>query len=166
MRKPLVGDILAGITSTLRDSVLPALGDGAAQRQLKAALFSLGRLQRSWDRWPSYLSDDNADLRETLQTVLAAIATHPDARAAADELTLRLGVARAAGDSTRFPSLAALGESNDELQELACATDALVQHHKTAAPALFAPIGTQLEQLYQRMIDRELTAWASQSDAE
>ncbi len=166
MRKPLVGDILAGITATLRDAVLPALSDGAAQRQLKAALFSLGRLQRSWDRWPGYLNADNADMLATLQSVLSHSAMHPAARAAADELLQRLGLTQTGTLIGDIPSLGSLGELNDELQELVCATDTLIQQYKSAESVRFAPLAAQMEALYQRMIERELAAWASQSEAE
>lgn len=66
MFRPTAGELIAGIADSLRETVLPSVSGGAAQRQLKAALHALGRLQRSWDRLPRYLADDNADLQQTL----------------------------------------------------------------------------------------------------
>lgn len=66
MLRPSPQDLLRGTCDQLEQQVLPELEAGAAQRQLKAALHLLRRLERSWDRLPAYLAEDNADIAATL----------------------------------------------------------------------------------------------------
>src|ERR1700733_16107204 len=74
MLRPTTGELLAGLSASLRQSVLTALPPGDAQRQVKAALHALDRLQRTWDLALPHLRTDNADMRETLQGILEALA--------------------------------------------------------------------------------------------
>jgi hypothetical protein len=64
--RPSTGELLAGLRASLADGVLPALPEGAAQSQLKAALHLLGRLAKSWDLAHSHIAQDNAEMEEVL----------------------------------------------------------------------------------------------------
>jgi hypothetical protein len=66
MVKPTPGDLLSGIHRELRAQVLPALPDGSAARQLRAALHALELVARTWDLQLPYTEADNADLEQTL----------------------------------------------------------------------------------------------------
>lgn len=66
MQRPSPGMLLKGLRESLAGTVLPAVTDGAAMRQLKAALHLLGRLERSWDLTQSHLAADNADIEHLL----------------------------------------------------------------------------------------------------
>lgn len=66
MQRPNPGMLLQGLRESLAATVLPAVTDGAAMRQLKAALHLLGRLERSWDLAQSHLAADNADIEQML----------------------------------------------------------------------------------------------------
>jgi hypothetical protein len=71
---PTTGMLLRALRAELSAQVLPELPDGAARRQLKAALHILGRMERSWDRQAPYLEADNADLAQTMGAVLDELA--------------------------------------------------------------------------------------------
>jgi hypothetical protein len=66
MLRPTPGELLAGVRRELREQVLPHVPAGEPARQLRAALHVLGRLERSWDLLPSYLTADNDDLRSAI----------------------------------------------------------------------------------------------------
>jgi hypothetical protein len=81
MLQPDVGQLLQGLRVTLRDTVLPAVGEPAAQRQLKAALHLLGRLGRCWDLPHILVRADNVDI----DAVIAAIEARMIAANLADD---------------------------------------------------------------------------------
>ncbi len=70
MLLPSTGDLLHGLRQSLKQTVLPEVPDGAASRQLKAALHLLGRLERSWDLAGAHLAQDNADIEAVLGELL------------------------------------------------------------------------------------------------
>lgn len=72
MLRPSPGDLLRGLREGLKSSVLPALPKGVAQRQLKAALHLLDRLERSWDLMGAHLAADNRDIETTLGAIADA----------------------------------------------------------------------------------------------
>lgn len=127
MLEPKPADLLEGVIDALRESVLPALPPGAAQRQLRAALHALGRLQRSWDRIPDYRNADIEDMRATLESM----STEP----LRDDLT------------------------HQELQQLLVEIDTVLRDRSD-------PQARALDELYERMNERQLKAWAaSETDA-
>lgn len=81
MQRPSTGELLAGLAHALETEVLAALPDGAARRQLKAAVHLIARLERTWDLAPAHLAADNADIEGTLAALghdnLPAEATAP-----------------------------------------------------------------------------------------
>jgi uncharacterized coiled-coil protein SlyX len=175
MHKPTVGVLLAGIADGLRESVMPAVAGGAAQRQLRAILHSLGRLQRSWDRWPAYLAADNEDLRATLEAALAGLtAASAPLPAELQALCQRLktltpeAYAQAQVPGINDPALATASALNEAFQALLAALDTWLRAPAQAGLSA-GVIQTQtqgLDGLYRRMIERELQAWASQSEAD
>ena len=177
MHKPTVGVVLAGIADGLRLSVLPAVAGGAAQRQLKAALHALGRLQQSWDRWPAYLAADNEDLRATLAAVLASLTAAGAPLPAASKtelqaLRVRLDTltpatcTQACVPGVNDPALAAACALNEALQGVLTALDAWLRAPAQAALPARAAQAQVLDGLYHRMIEREGQAWAGPSETE
>jgi hypothetical protein len=160
--RPTVGELLAGVVAGLRNSVLCALPPGDAQRQLKAALHVLDRLQRSWDLQPAYLAADNADMRETLQSVLESLPADTQSASVADSLRQRLtqtpgaNPADLAGINDR--SLAAQAQLNMELQQMVMTCDSWLRARARTGDAAAAEQGRRLDHLYGRMVDRELQA--------
>jgi hypothetical protein len=64
--RPSTGQLLAGLRDSLSRGVLPALPEGDAHSQLKAALHLLGRLEKSWDLAHRHIAEDNADMERAL----------------------------------------------------------------------------------------------------
>lgn len=165
MLRPSVGELLRGVSAALRESVLPALPSGAAQRQLKAALHLLGRLERSWDRLPGYLEQDNADMRDTMRAVLDALAAAgteiPAAIAALPDGVPRAEEVRACADAALI--------ADDALAMLA-ATHIELQRGLTKLESWLRDAGAEgdddrdapLRGLYRRMIEREMSAWSTE----
>ena len=69
MLLPNPGSLIHSLRSNLNDSVLPALAKGDAQRQLKAALHLLGRLEKSWDLYGQHVREDNKDIETTIAAI-------------------------------------------------------------------------------------------------
>lgn len=166
MLRPTTSDLLRGISASLRQSVLPSLGQGAAQRQLKAALHTLGRLERSWDLLPAYLEADNADMRECLETILGALkasgTTPPTALTSLEQTVAKVQdgqVASIAGFNDR--ALAMQGALNLSLQALVVEVDGWLRAPPQSANQVVATNIPLLDALYSRMVDRELQAWAT-----
>ena len=167
MLRPTVGELLKVISESLRQSVLPALGPGAAQRQLKAALHTLGRIEKSWDLLPGYLSDDNADMSQCVGEVLRSlnearitlpsrISSLSDAVAALpiDEHTSIQGV--------NDGSLAARGAMNVRLQAMLTDLDTWLRAPSQLAVSACVEQAQVLDGLYSRMVNREIRAWAAE----
>jgi hypothetical protein len=161
--KPTPGQLLGGIADSLRRSVLPALPPGNAQRQLKAALHALGRLERSWDRWPTYLAGDNADLRGTLLAALDALPAPAGSvpAALAERLRQVQTATGAAIAGIGDPALAQAAALNLELQELVAELDTWLRAPERAADRIGTDQLQVLEDLYRRMVSRELLAWGT-----
>jgi len=158
--------LLKGVSAALRESVLPALPPGAAQRQLKAALHLLGRIERCWDRLPGYLEDDNADMRQTIGAVIGAMvaagAEVPVSIAALPECAPPADDVRAWADSALVAdhALALQAATNIELQRglLQLESWLLASGHRAANDPSDGP----LSGLYTRMIEREMRALATE----
>lgn len=169
MIRPTPGELLRGVREALRESVLPALPPGQAQRQLKAALHALGRLERCWDRLPAGLAADNADLRGTAQSVIAALL--PQAGADAQQLqrlAARCAEPAAAADPAvpgiGDPALARAAAENLALQQALTELDACVRG-RPERPARAAQLDA-LAGLYRRMVARERAALATEDGDE
>lgn len=67
MHSPAPNQLLRGVADGLEAQVLPELDDANAQRQLKASLHILRRLERCWDRLPAELVADAEDMLTTLR---------------------------------------------------------------------------------------------------
>ena len=131
MLRPSPGDLLKGVRAGLKSSVLSALPKGAAQRQLKAALHLLERLERSWDLMGAHLAADNRDIETTLGGI--------------DDAGLRAQLAEQPGTAPsgfNCPQLRAAAERNIQLQ--AVLDDYAARHN--------AP---QVEALLRRMAARD-----------
>lgn len=79
MLRPTPGELLIGIHRELKSQVLPELPAGAAARQLRAALYALDQVARTWDLQANYVAADNDDMEKTI-AALALISALPRAR--------------------------------------------------------------------------------------
>lgn len=150
MHRPEPADLLAGVADVLRESVLVELDDGAARRQLKAALQIVERVGRSTDRLPAYLVEDAGDVLRTLAALElndAALRDRIDAAGVEHERIVR------AGWGAPVPELRAVHET---LQR--CVIDAERWASAGTSPARTAA-GVALRALYLRMLRREALAW-------
>jgi hypothetical protein len=148
MHEPTQAALLRGVIGALEDEVVPALEPGAAQRQLKAALVILRRLERAADFEGAYLEADAADTAETLRRILGEA---PEDGAAA--LAARLA---AIWDQRAPVSEPAVARARDALlQELAIDVEAYVNAHGD-------PEGrAELRRLHRRMLERQDRAWGT-----
>jgi hypothetical protein len=150
--KPDTDDLLAGIIAAVEADVLPLLPEGGPRRQLRSALHTLSRVQRSWGRLDPYVLADGEDIRATLEVVLRTLAAGGDP--AASELAAKLSVA--ASDDGRPP---AAWEA--ALEELLTAVDAHVRFSPAPDPAARDAALGLLFELYQRMLARQDSAWGT-----
>ncbi len=74
MLQPDVGQLLRELRTALGETVLPAVIEPGASRQLKAALHLLGRLSRTWDLPPVLVRADNADMADATSRIEARLA--------------------------------------------------------------------------------------------
>lgn len=163
MFKPTVGELLEGVTQSLRESVLNSLPSGTPQRQLRAALHVLGRLQRCWDLLPGYLDADVQDMRTTLQTLLT------DPALAADDvlvaLKAKLDAVRAPDQATvrgvNSPELAAQCSVHEQLQAIVAETNAAVSGAVRHASESRDEARASLGRLFARMSERQLSGWGT-----
>jgi hypothetical protein len=163
--RPAPGELLRGIREALRESVLPALPAGAAQRQLKAALHALARLERSWDRYSTCLREDNADMRASGRAILQAAqncgGAFDDLRAVF-EAGLPAPLAEFAGIGD--PELRQAAADNLQLQQALVALDERI---RSLAPGADCPQPQALlAALYRRMALRERKASAVEAQDE
>jgi len=172
--RPSPGELLGGICRSLRGSVLTALPAGDAQRQLRAALHALDRLQRSWDLLPACLQADNADVRATLRTILDAVLPL-QTQALPALATIAAGLAQLdappetanAADGAGVPgihdaALAAIARTNTALQSMLVEVDRWLRASDASRPGRHAAQIDALNQLYLRMTQRELQATAAE----
>ncbi len=167
MFKPTTGDLLRGIRKGLEQSVLPELSSGGAQRQLKAALHVLRRLERSWNRLPSYLDAENRDIRNTLHEVFRCLAGRGN-ELQSDYSLLQQRLVSASGPTGEDTAVCASpsAEQNLGLQELLVDIDALLRLDSTLEVEIRRAALALLAALYGRMVDRELQAWATDSSGD
>lgn len=171
MLTPTAGTLLRAVRIELADQVLPELPDGAARRQLKAALHLLGRVERCWDRQASYLEADNADLAHTLDIVLGELVDAPDAtgyrqlRARLTQTLIDPRPAPVANRGVTDPGLRRLMSVNYALQEIVVDLGAELRADRhTPAPAR-QHADDMLTGLHRRLLSRAARAAGTDDDS-
>jgi hypothetical protein len=172
--KPSIGDLLNGVATSLRESVLPEIPAGPTRRQVQAAVSIVRRVALVWENVGSYLYADNKDIEETLRQVAAILERTESDGGDLKLLRQRLSAAleQCKDAVVEYPSPAALGERNVELQgllvELQDALPALSASESSAQAG--SPVGAErfeiaamLRALFRRMLERELTVTAPPS---
>jgi hypothetical protein len=164
--KPTVGELLNSVAASLRESVLPEIAGGPTRRQIQAAISIIRRVSLVWDKTGPYLYADNKDIEKTLQQVCAMLERAVSNSSAADlkELRQRLHATlyQSAGPGSEYPSPAALGARNVELQELlvelqqALHEPSLSEATGRLESAERNQIVAMLRALFRRMLEREL----------
>lgn len=171
--KPTIGDLLAGVATSLRESVLPEIPAGPTRRQIQAAISIIRRAALVWDKVGPYLYADNKDIEETLRQACSMLDRAQSDENGADLKPLRQSLHAALdqrGDpDLEYPSPAALGARNVELQAL---LDQLQQAlHGQSSPESDGhlesvernEIAAMLRRLFRRMLERELQITAPAS---
>jgi hypothetical protein len=156
MARPSVSELLAGVCAGLEGSVAPALPDGAAARQLRAALTLLRRLERSWDRWTPYLAEDIQDMRESLRDIAMGFGSGTGAAAQAAQATLqRLSSAEVRPEiAFPFPD----ERTHVELRACIAALESSIRRDTEVDSEVRAQALALFANLHRRMLTRELHA--------
>lgn len=155
MLLPSPGVLLKGLAESLRDSVLPNISTVSAQKQMKAALHLLGRLEKTWDLFHQHVENDNADIEAALQQIFSAL-TSNDQRLVA--LKARF-MESTAGDNLvvgfNDPEAAAMAAANIRLREILHTLEEILAHSPDENQSAVAACQIQLAGLYQRMAMRD-----------
>ncbi len=160
MTKPSIGDLLGGVATSLRESVLPELPTGPTRRQLQVAIAIIRRVSLVWDKVTSYLYFDNRDIEQTVIQICAVLERGQVELVGVDPAALRR---RLKGDDARieYPPHDALAARNIELQQLL--VDIQEALHAPALHNASGPAGAErdeiaamLQSLLRRMLEREL----------
>jgi len=155
MLLPSPGTLLKGLAGSLRDGVLPNISTVSAQKQMKAALHLLARLEKTWDLFHQHVETDNADIEAALQKIFSALASH-DQRLIA--LKARF-MENMAGDKPvagfNDPEAAAMAAANIRLREILQALEEILAHAPDENQNAVAACQMQLAGLYQRMAMRD-----------
>jgi hypothetical protein len=156
--KPSIGDLLAGVASSLREAVLPEIPAGPTRRQIQVAISIIRRASQAWDKVGPYLYLDNKDIEETLRHVSALLD-----RAKSDDAGLKLlgqkmltALDRRSGAELEYPSPAALSARNVELQGLLVELQEALHAPSARNFAERTEILGMLRVLFRRMLAREL----------
>jgi hypothetical protein len=170
MTKPTIGDLLNGVATSLRETVLPEMPAGPVRRQIQVAISIIRRVSLVWDKTGPYLYADNKDIEETLQQVCAILdGVESNGRGVAFEpLGQRLHAAldQRGHPDVEYPSPEALGARNLELQSLLVEVqEALQEPSPSEGPeeperAQRNEIIPMLRGLFRRMLERELEVTA------
>src|SRR6266851_1093056 len=122
MTKPTIGDLLNGVATSLRETVLPEMPAGPVRRQVQVAISIIRRVALVWDKTGPYLYADNEDITHTLERMLPVLQ-----RVAAEEGNERIRVVhtksrevleRSTQPAQPYPSAEVLGARNLELQDV------------------------------------------------
>jgi len=168
--KPSIGDLLSGVAVSLRESVLPEIPAGPTRRRIQAAIGIIRRVSLVWDKTGPYLYADNKDIEETLRQVSAILDRAETNGSGAGLKPLRQRL-RAALDQhgeagLEYPSPAALGVRNVELQGLLVELQEVLHGPSTPQDAERPPSAERIEilamlrVLFRRMLARELEVTA------
>ena len=159
MLKPTLGELVGNISRSLREDVLGEVPQGAAQRQLKAALHALDRVERSWGQLGQMLIEDNRDITATLRDIVAALETE-GTRAPEPVLSALNDIPdEGSGNSQSDDFFASLMNVNEHLQALLLVVDPWLRDLARQRPETGQYLD-DLSHLYRRMVARELTATA------
>lgn len=171
MLTPTTGTLLRAVRTELTDQVLPELPDGAARRQLKAALHLLGRLERCWDRQAPYLEADNADLAHTLDIVLGGLVDAPDAtayrqlRARLTQIRIDPPPAPVADRGVTDPGLRRLMSVNYALQEIVVDLGTALRADRQTQGPVHQRADDALAGLHRRLLNRAAAAAGTDDDS-
>ena len=171
MTKPTIGDLLNGVATSLRETVLPEMPAGPVRRQVQVAISIIRRISLMWNKTGTYLYADNKDIEETLQQVCAILdgVESNGSGAAFEPLRQRLHAALAQRDNrgVEYPSPGALGVRNLELQWLLIEVQEALQEPSPSPGGVEHPgsaerseIMPMLLGLFRRMLERELEVTA------
>ena len=170
MIKPTIGDLLNGVATSLRETVLPEMPAGPVRRQVQVAISIIRRISLMWNKTGTYLYADNKDIEETMQQVAAILdgVESNERRAAFEPLRQRLHavLAQRGNRGVEYPSPEALGARNLELQSLLVEVqEALQEPSASEGPeppesAQRSEIMPMLRGLFRRMLVRELEVTA------
>ncbi len=165
MTKPSIGDLLKGVATSLRESVLPELSSGPTRRQLQVAIAIIRRASLVWDKVAPYLYLDNQDIEKTVIEICALLERGQTKLEGMDPAALRRRLNATeggdGGEQIDYPPYAALAARNVELQQLL--VDLQQALHASASQNAGAQsragsdqIAAMLQELFRRMLEREL----------
>lgn len=168
MFKPTVGELLYDVRRGLEEVVLPFTGSGAAGRQLKASLQILRRLERTWDRLPSFLVADNDDVAATIRVVLARIGEANDGSRRYADLIAKLQDLAVAQPPPFISDLQAgnLGARNEALHGLLAELGSRIRRDVELDHAIGRECELLLLNLYARMLRRDANALGTSASTE
>ncbi len=166
MTKPSIADLLDGVATSLRESVLPEIPAGPTRRQIQAAISIIRRASLVWDKTGPYLYADNKDIEETLQQACSMLeraeSTSSDAELKPLRQRLHAALDRRCDPDVAYPSPAALGARNVELQALLVELQQALHGPSSSessgrlVSAEWTEIAAMLRGLFRRMLQREL----------
>jgi hypothetical protein len=163
--KPSIGDLLDGVATSLRESVLPEIPAGPTRRQIQAAISIIRRASVVWDKTGPYLYADNKDVEETLRQACSMLDRAESTGSAADlqplRQRLRSALDRGGDPEVEYPSPTVLGARNVELQALLVELQQalhgpLLPRSDRPPSAEWTEIVKMLNGLFRRMLQREL----------
>lgn len=158
MLLPSPGDLLRGIRIGLAASVLPVVPKGVAERQLKAAVFILRRLERIWDLLPAHVDADNADVETVLGSVLTELVAAEGGEGYGDlqgRLSALAGAELAPPSGFNDPALRARAARNRALHQILETVELRLRRNALLDPRIAAECHSALGALYRRMAERD-----------
>jgi len=165
MTKPSIGELLNGVVTSLRESVLPEIPSGPTRRQLQVAIAIIRRVALVWDKVAPYLYLDNKDIEQTAIRICALLDRGQVILEGIDPGVLRRRLNEKEMESRSpqidYPMWDALAARNIELQQiLVNLQEALhapaLQTASVPARADRDEIAAMLQALFRRMLAREL----------
>lgn len=166
MTKPTIGDLLDGVASSLKESVLPEIPAGPTRRQIQAAISIIRRVSLVWDKTAPYLYADNRDIEETLRQACSALERAESNGGGGDFKPLRQRLHAAldqrVDSDVGYPSPAALGARNVDLQALLVELQQALHRPSSSESsgrlenAERTEVMAMLHGLFRRMLRREL----------
>lgn len=171
MIKPTIGDLLNGVATSLRETVLPEMPAGPVRRQVQVAISIIRRISLMWNKTGTYLYADNKDIEETMQQVAAILdgVESNERRAAFEPLRQRLHavLAQRGNRGVEYPSPEALGARNLELQWLLIEVQEALREPSPSPEGVEHPESSERTEimpmllgLFRRMLERELEVTA------
>jgi hypothetical protein len=171
MIKPTIGDLLNGVATSLRETVLPEMPAGPVRRQVQVAISIIRRISLMWNKTGTYLYADNKDIEETMQQVAAVLdgVESNERRAAFEPLRQRLHavLAQRGNRGVEYPSPEALGARNLELQWLLIEVQEALREPSPSPGGVEHPESSERSEimpmllgLFRRMLERELEVTA------